>query len=408
MRKNKPIHFIFLGIASRGHIAPTLPLVKTLIGLGYKVTYFNTAAFKYLIEETGARFIDYSSECLNNISIPISLMEPHEITIELQKYFFVSTTEILPVITSYHASEAFDVVIYDQMALWGQIFADKYNLLSFCSNTMFLFNTEDIINQLPKFIPNLNSEYHSKLNLIKNASSNVVSYSDVLDIQTAAKSNYIITYYSKELLASPPNFDQKKIIYLGNRFDSAYSPSMVEFSSESLIYISLGTVFNEKIDLFTLFIDTFNGTNHQVIITTGNNETVCRALKNISVNSNIHIFKFVNQVEILSKASLFITHAGFNSIYEGLYFTVPMLMIPHIPEQYFNAIRVKELNAGYLLNADKIQKEGLAKALGEVQKEWFTYKSSAIKIRQSFLKSYNNLTAALKMLVFQEKYERKL
>ena len=45
----------------------------------------NTEAFKDLIEQTGAKFVDYNSQSLSNISIPISLMEPHEVTIELQK-----------------------------------------------------------------------------------------------------------------------------------------------------------------------------------------------------------------------------------------------------------------------------------------------------------------------------------
>ena len=45
---------------------------------------------------------------------------------------------------------------------------------------------------------------------------------------------------------------ENKIIYLGNRFNSDYSPSTVELTAESMIYISLGTVFNKKIDLFTL------------------------------------------------------------------------------------------------------------------------------------------------------------
>lgn len=397
MKKNTQIHFIFLGIASRGHITPTLSLVRTLIDLGHKVTYFNMTAFKGLIEETGAKFVDYNSKSLNNISIPISLMEPHEVCIELQKYFFVSTLEILPMISSYHKDEAFDVVIYDQMALWGQIFADTYNLLSFCSNTMFLFNTEDIINQLPKFISSLDSEYDNKLNLLKSTGSKFASYKDVLDVQTAAKSNYIITYYPPALLLPPSSFDENRIIYLGNRFDSSYSPSTSEFISESMIYISLGTVFNEKMDLFALFIDIFNGTKQQVIISTGNNENVYQTLKDIKHSSNIHIYKFVNQLEILSKASLFITHTGFNSMYEGIYFAVPMLMIPHVPEQYFNAARVKELNAGYLLSQEEIHQNGLSEALIAIKKDWHTYKNSSIKIRQSFLDSYDNLTTALKI-----------
>jgi MGT family glycosyltransferase len=398
MKKNNQIHFVFLGIPSRGHTTPTISLVKALIALGCKITYLNTEAFKDLIEQTGAKFVDYNSQSLSNISIPISLMEPHEVTIELQKIFFMSALEILPVISLYHKNEPFDAIIYDQMALWGQIFADKYNLLSFCSNTMFLFSSEDIINQLPKFISNLDTDYNDKFNLLKCTANKLESYKDVLDIQTATKSSYIITYYSPALLTSSYNFDNNKIIYLGNRFDSNYFPSTAKLSSESMIYISLGTVFNEKIDLFKLFIDTFNTTKHQVIISTGNNEAVYQYLKSINISSNIHIYKFVDQLEVLSKASFFITHAGFNSIYEGLYFTVPMLMIPHIPEQYFNALKIRELNAGYLLEEEEIYLSGMFKAITNVKKNWQIYKNSSIRIRESFLNSHDNVVVASKII----------
>lgn len=387
MKKNHQIHFAFLGIPSHGHTVPTLRLVKSLIASGCKITYFSTSAFKGLIQESGAKFVDYNSKSLSNISLPISLMEPHEVTIELQKIFFVSTLEILPILSTYHKNKAFDAVIYDQMALWGQIFADKFNLLSFCSNTMFLFSTEDTINLLPKFISSLDADYNDKFNLLKCTTDKLESYKDILDIQNATKSNYIITYYSPALLTPSHYFDNKKIIYLGNRFDSNYTASTLELTAESVIYISLGTVFNEKIDLFKTFINTFAITKHQVIISTGNNEDIYKLLNNINTNSNIYIYKFVDQLEVLSKASLFITHAGFNSIYEGLYFTVPMLMIPHIPEQHFNASRIKELNAGYLLNQEEISSDGISRAMKSIKKNWKIYKTSLIKIRQSFLDS---------------------
>ena len=72
-------------------------------------------------------------------------MESHNVTIELQKIFFKSALEIIPIIDFSHEQNNYDAVIYDQMALWGQLFADKHKLLSFCSNTMFLFDKNDVI-----------------------------------------------------------------------------------------------------------------------------------------------------------------------------------------------------------------------------------------------------------------------
>jgi UDP:flavonoid glycosyltransferase YjiC (YdhE family) len=45
-------------------------------------------------------------------------------------------------------------------------------------------------------------------------------------------------------------------------------------------------------------------------------------------NDRVSVFKSVPQLEILSRADLFITHGGFNSIKESIFYTVPMLVFP--------------------------------------------------------------------------------
>lgn len=398
MKKNGPLHFIFLGIPSRGHTFPTFRLIDALIKEGCKVTYFNTKAFKRDIETCGAFFVDYDSHSLSNISISITTMEPHEVTIELQKIFFKSALEIMPIIDFFHKKNSYDAVIYDQIALWGQLFADKHKLLSFCSNTMFLFNKVDILNQIPRLLEGINPEYQMQLNELNSIFPQIESYNDVLDIQTAAKSDYIITYYPEELHTTPVSLDRNKIIHLGNRFNSKYSPSAEKFSMTSTIYVSFGTVFNEKPELFKLFIDFFEKAEHKVIISTGSNESVYKIIKQMNKCSNIEIYQFVNQLDMLSRSSLFITHAGFNSMYEGLYFTVPMLMIPHVPEQYFNAQKIQELYAGYLLREENISYKFLTKSMKDIENNWQSFKSVLLEKREYFLNSNDNIVTARQII----------
>ncbi len=398
MVKKTSLHLLFLGIPSRGHTFPTLRLINALIQEGCRVTYFNTKAFKKNIETSGAFFVDYNSHSLSNISIPITSMEPHDVTIELQKIFFTSTLEIMPIIDFFHQKNSYDAVIYDQMALWGQLFAEKYKLLSFCSNTMFLFNKNDIINQIPKFLDGINHEYYVKLGKLNSIFPQLDSCRDVLDIQTATKSDYIITYYPEDLHTTPVGFNKNKIIYLGNRFNSQYFPSAENFSTTSTIYISFGTVFNENLDLFKLFIDVFGKTKHKVIISTGFNEFIYKIIKKINIFNNIKIYKFANQLDILSRCSLFITHVGFNGMYESLYFSVPMLMIPHVPEQCFNAQKIQELYAGFLLKEKDTSCDSLTNALKDVEKNWRSFKSVLVKKRESFLKSNDNIMAARQII----------
>jgi UDP:flavonoid glycosyltransferase YjiC (YdhE family) len=54
---------------------------------------------------------------------------------------------------------------------------------------------------------------------------------------------------------------------------------------------------------------------------------------------------------------LFITHAGLNSVHDGLYFGAPLLLVPRQAEQTFTALRVVELGAGLMLNKAQVNVE---------------------------------------------------
>ena len=61
-----------------------------------------------------------------------------------------------------------------------------------------------------------------------------------------------------------------------------------------------------------------------------------------------HIFlrPRVDQLAVLARASVFVTHCGMNSASEGLYFGVPLVLYPQQAEQGLVARRVEELGAG--------------------------------------------------------------
>jgi MGT family glycosyltransferase len=398
MSKNNKLHFLVLGIPSRGHTLPTFNLMKSLMQQECKVTYLNTKAFKESIETAGISFVDYNSPTLANISISITSMKPHEVAIELQKIFFRCALEIVPRIEKLHQENKYSAIIYDQMALWGQLFADRYNLPSFCSNTMFLFDHHDLMKQMPEFLNNLDADYNQKLSVLNRTFPNLKSYKDILDIQTAQKADYIITYYPESLHPPPHGFDKKRIIYLGNRFNSAPYQSQKNFTDTSLVYLSLGTVFNEKPELLKLLINYFARTSHKLLISTGANENMFNFLHKMNTYQNIEVHNFVNQLDILKKSSLFITHAGFNSMYEGLYCSVPMLMIPHAPEQHFNTRKIELLKAGYLLTEAHITEPCLDKVMRDVKINWQNMKMHSRAIQETFLNSNDNDAAASEII----------
>ncbi|HSA83827.1 MAG TPA: nucleotide disphospho-sugar-binding domain-containing protein, partial [Patescibacteria group bacterium] len=117
-------------------------------------------------------------------------------------------------------------------------------------------------------------------------------------------------------------------------------------TGKKIIYISYGTFINDDLSFYAMCIEAFRGSEYQVIISLGNRHdpTIFS-----NVPQNIIIKKYVNQLEILKRTSLFISHGGMNGVSESLYYGVPMLLIPETEEQRFNALRVQQTGAGIVL-----------------------------------------------------------
>ena len=64
------------------------------------------------------------------------------------------------------------------------------------------------------------------------------------------------------------------------------------------------------------------------------------------LSANIKAFHRVDQIAVLEKADVFISHCGMNSASESLYFGVPLVMLPQTTEQGGVAERVLQLGAG--------------------------------------------------------------
>ena len=70
------------------------------------------------------------------------------------------------------------------------------------------------------------------------------------------------------------------------------------------------------------------------------------------LDQNILLFASVPQVDVLKRASLFITHAGMNSASETIRYAVPVICIPQFSDQPLVAKRIcDELKFGIKLNS---------------------------------------------------------
>lgn len=120
---------------------------------------------------------------------------------------------------------------------------------------------------------------------------------------------------------------------------------------KKLIFISMGTVFNHQPELYTACFEAFRDSPYTVVLAVGR-QTYLEQFNNVP--SNFIVQAYVNQLEILKQADMFITHGGMNSSSEGLYFGVPLVVIPVMGDQPIVAKRIEELGAGLQLNRHEL------------------------------------------------------
>jgi MGT family glycosyltransferase len=86
----------------------------------------------------------------------------------------------------------------------------------------------------------------------------------------------------------------------------------------------------------------------------------CEASQLGEIPPNFLVKSFLPQLEILKRADVFITHAGFNSVNEALYFGVPMLALPQINDQHMVAKRLVSMQLGMTESIKELSSEILS------------------------------------------------
>ena len=156
------------------------------------------------------------------------------------------------------------------------------------------------------------------------------------------------------------------------------------------IYVSLGTVFNNKPDVFRKILQALDSPAYQVILSVG---AAYEALQKGPVPANALLFKSVPQVELLSKVDLFISHGGNNSVNEALAAGRPLIVLPIGGEQGDNASRIHYLGVGRQVDTQQFSAEQLRAVVEEIRAVP-SFRERAETVRQVIAASNGPVTAS--------------
>ncbi|MBQ5703441.1 MAG: glucosyltransferase [Peptococcaceae bacterium] len=382
---------VFFCIPAHGHTNPTLGVVRELVSRGHQVWYYSYSFLREKIEAAGAIFVSCDDY---NMEQKLSPADSARMGKDLAFSTRILTDTTLALDDKVCADMKLlkpDCIVADSMAIWGKAVALKLNIPFVSSTTTFAFNQasakimKQSIGEMMKMLFALPKVQKDVRRLQKKG----YPVKNILDILQTDNQTHTIVYTSPEFQPCAETFSDR-YVFVG----PSIRPVMqsIEKTREKLIYISMGTVNNNLLSFYKTCLSAFENTPYQVILSVGNLVSLNEFGK---LPEQISVFSHVDQIAVLEKADVFISHCGMNSVNESLYFGVPLIMLPQTSEQSGVAERVSQLGAGIRLH--KPDADAIRNAVEKIFAD-SSYKQNACKISDGFQKCSGARGAADKIL----------
>jgi MGT family glycosyltransferase len=341
----------FVNIDMHGHVNPTLPVVAELVRRGHSVTYHVGHGFGDEVAATGARVETYPPDDIDagDPPEPVTLMDQLALT----------AVRMLPSVVDDLRRDSPDLVVHDAACLWGQVAARALDVPAVSSFTTFAFNRQvrsptrlsrEVVAGAMTHPRNVARYVRSRIDLRTRFGARGLPLLDVLNVRQPLN----LVYTSREFHPAEASFDQSYRFVgpsLGARPPDPDFP--LADLRDPVLYASLGTIFNAEPELLRSFAIALAPLAGSVVLATGRTDPAALA----PLPANVVARRSVPQLSVLSRAAVFVTHGGMNSVNEALFYGVPLLVVPQGADQFLVADRVVELGAGLSITSGPVSTE---------------------------------------------------
>ena len=351
--------FLFLTVPAHGHVNPTLPVAQELVSRGEEVIYYTTDQFQARVKVTGARFRNLESISAEIPKFNKNSQEGYPALVEdiVQAIIRYTANSLLmtPKTLKQLQAEEFDAIVYDPLLAWGGTLA---KMLQLPAATFYCTFAMTHNSPLLKQFFSLSKHRPSPKIIVAMLWLQLVAWYMHLRyrIPRLGPKSLFTASESLNIIPLPKKFQPD-----AHTFDDRYAfvgpsilPSVVDYDADlpleqieesQTLYISMGTAFT-KAKFFKTCLNTFANTPWLVVMATWND------LGFSNLPSNFIVRPRVPQLEVLKRANVYLTHGGMGSVMGALWYGVPLVVVPQMPEQTLTAARVAELGLGIRLDPD--------------------------------------------------------
>ena len=360
-----------------GHMNPTLPVVRELVDRGEEVWYFCSKRFEADVLAAGAIFLDLGEE-MEAFMAGYKPMGNHPF-FTLLEYMIRYDEALLPQLFSVIKSHSFDYVVYDSVLGGGYFLRNSLPIPVICSNSTFVMSKLPVPERMlvPGFHPQLDAFYEKLQTVCDQVQVPVPSAYDLF----LNKGDLNLVYTSKEF-NSDDDFDESYAFVgpsLTERAEDTEFP-FAEIEGKRVLYISLGTINTNHPQFYKTCIAALKDIGRPVVLSVGRK---CDMSLLGEIPDSFIVRDYVPQLDILKRADVFISHGGFNSVSEALYFGVPVITVPMVNDQFLVAKRLEKTGAGITLQMSDVSEECIKEAVFMLL-EQSKFKEASIRIGETF------------------------
>lgn len=322
-----------------GHVFQVKNIVVELQQLGHQVTVVVPIDFASYFDE-----IAYSTVL---ISVPIRIPRVGSVLISVPEEALQLTQLIIRQIVSKTKHFSYDVVLHDSMAVWGHYIAKMRRLPSVSLSTFFHLHSKnwgfaklksDELWHNPLANLKLCWSYYGRIYKLYKMTG--VIGPQILNFYSGS-SDLQLSSYLAELAPSPIS---RKAVFIG--LDVASQDWEAGFDDAwytgTCVFVSVGSIHEPSNEKLKQWIEVLADKPYNVLIKTSHTAD--------SLPSNIRLSTFVNQIEVLKKTSVFVTHGGWNGLLEAAAHSVPVIVMPVWSDNQQNAKVFTQKGAGLTLD----------------------------------------------------------
>ena len=349
---------VVLNLPEAGHMNATLPVVAELVRRGEEVVYFATERYRGAIEAAGARFMPYGDD---DAFVPPAHRGG---LFSVMAYLAALAESVLPRVAAETRAADPDYLLVDSMCLWGRYVQQLLRKPAITLGSVFVpdetrQDDESLVREVYGALPRETilagiAALDSYLRTTRRIDREHGTLSPGLVGFFASRQPLNILFTSREFHVGGEAFDPATHHFVGPSIDDTADDDEASLpftprGDRPLIYISLGTIFNDDAQFYRDCFAALGDGLYDVVLATGAKVDVAELG---AIPKNFVVRAAVPQLPLLRRASLFITHAGMNSANEALWHGVPLVVRPRHGDQHLVAARVVELGAGARLVND--------------------------------------------------------